>query len=868
MLSIGKLAGGAEHYYLESVATGREEYYTGAGEAPGYWLGSGAATLGLFGEVAPEQLSRLLAGGHPADGGALVAGAGSPRRVAGFDLTFSAPKSVSALWALGGEDVARAVQTAHDDAVADALAYLERHAALARRGRAGERTVATGGLTAAAFRHRTSRNGDPQLHTHLLAANAVEGADGKWSALHATLVYHHGRTAGFVYQAALRHDLVAALGVRFGPVRAGTAEMEGVDPALCRDFSTRRAEVTGRLAELGASSARAAQLATLETRRAKELPGEAAVEQEELRARWCSRAREAGHDPDGVLHALGPAHEPLFPPGEAVAAEAALLSPEGLTAHRSTFERRDALRAVAERLADGARLATLETLADGVMASSEVVGLGRLGRGGEQLCSTRELLALEAELIARAEAARSAGSGQVGESALASALAARPSLSPEQAAMVEHLTRSGAGVEVVVGKAGAGKTFALDAARAAWEQAGFRVQGAALAARAAAELQDGAGIPSGTLASLLRSVGRGEVVLSPRDVVVLDEAGMVGSRDLHRLLSATLSTGAKAVLVGDPRQLPEIEAGGALAALAVRLGACRLEENRRQEAAWERAALDELREGDVELAVRAFDGEGRVHRSPTAAGARAALVSGWSAAYLGGADARIFALRRSDVEELNAAARAGLRQAGRLGADLLDTGGRGFAAGDEVLCLRNDRRVGVLNGTRGRVVAERDGGLVVATPAGERHLPATYLEDGRLAHGYASTVHKAQGGTVERAFVLGGDALYREAGYVALSRARAGTELYVVTGAFENGHVPDRVPAPDGGLVAALSRSRAQELATASLASQAGSAGHTDRPPVTREEMRAALAASLAALAAKERSPDRVPPGAGLGRGR
>jgi hypothetical protein len=198
----------------------------------------------------------------------------------------------------------------------------------------------------------------------------------------------------------------ARLGVSFGPVHAGTAEVEGVDPGLSRAFSTRRAEVTGLLAELGATSANAARIATLATRRAKSLPADGvAVEAEELRAGWRRRAREAGLDPDGVAAALGPAREQVVDRAEEVEIAEALLSPTGLTAQRSTFERRDAVRAVAERLADGARLTTVEGLADRAMASGEIVVLGRNGRGGELLCSTRELLALEADLLARAAAA-------------------------------------------------------------------------------------------------------------------------------------------------------------------------------------------------------------------------------------------------------------------------------------------------------------------------------------------------------------------------------------------------------------------------------------------------------------------------------
>jgi len=141
---------------------------------------------------------------------------GGSSRVSGFDLTFSAPKSVSMLWGLSDSETSAAVRVAHDRAVAEGLAYLERHATVARRGAGGESRIETSGLVAAAFVHRTSRTGDPQLHTHVLAANVVRGADGQWSSPEARLLYFHARTAGFVYQASLRANLVESLGVRFG----------------------------------------------------------------------------------------------------------------------------------------------------------------------------------------------------------------------------------------------------------------------------------------------------------------------------------------------------------------------------------------------------------------------------------------------------------------------------------------------------------------------------------------------------------------------------------------------------------------------------------------------------------------------------
>ena len=291
MLSIGKLVSGAEQYYLGVVAAGGEEYYTGSGEAPGVWMGEGAERLGLGGEVEPEQLRMVLEGMSPLDGTQLVPRRLAAGRVAGFDLTFSAPKSVSLLYGLGPDEVADAVRSSHDAATRDALRYLERHALYARRGAGGEKRVETTGAVAAAFRHRTSRAGDPQLHTHVLLANVVLGSDGRYSAPDTRLIYFHGRTAGFVYQAVLRAELSSRLGVSFELTHNGLAEIEGVDKAMLRAFATRRSEIEVRLEQWGATSARAAEVAALDTRSAKLSPPADGSSNASLRDTWRERRR-------------------------------------------------------------------------------------------------------------------------------------------------------------------------------------------------------------------------------------------------------------------------------------------------------------------------------------------------------------------------------------------------------------------------------------------------------------------------------------------------------------------------------------------------------------------------------------------------
>ena len=294
---------------------------------------------------------------------------------------------------------------------------------------------------------------------------------------------------------------------------------------------------------------------------------------------------------------------------------------------------------------------------------------------------------------------------------------------------------------------------------------------------------------------------------------------MIGTRALSALWSRSQKAGTKLVLVGDYAQVPEIEAGGAFRALATSLEAPELSANRRQAEAWEREALAELRSGEPARAVEAYLGHSRVVLAGGALEARTSMVTDWWRAKATGEDAVMFALTRADVDGLNRLAHALARDAGRLAGAELEVGSRSFAVGDDVITLRPDRQLGVINGTRGKISAldiERRS-LTVSTEKGDQLvLPSTYLEEGPLGWGYALTLHKGQGSTVGRAFVLGGEGLYREAGYTGLSRGRTSNDLYLVNGAAfdDESHLsPGSARDPVSELVSALTRSRAHQLA-------------------------------------------------------
>jgi hypothetical protein len=632
-----------------------------------------------------------------------------------------------------------------------------------------------------------------------VVANLTPDGSGQWSALDSKRLFRWAKTVGYLYQSALRHELSEALGIGWGQVQKGAADIAGIPKDAVEAFSTRRAQIEDALAERGPWSRASAEVATLSTRASK-----ASVPAlDGLRQRWQTQAAELGLGPGFVA---GLTHQVLQPdPDFALLAED-LVSPVGLTAHSSTFDRRVVLQELAAAHQGGAPIAALRSSADQLLAREDVVALGP-GTNGEQIYTTAELLAVETALVGRAQRQLATTLAAVPGPLVRQVVDARPTLSEEQRQMVSTLVTSGAPTQVVVGRAGAGKTFALDAARMAWESAGHRVIGTALAARAAAELQAGAGIPSTTLDRLLGDLERPGPLsgLAPRTTIVVDEAGMVETRKLARLLDHAERWHAQVVLVGDPRQLPEVGAGGAFRALTRQLPVIELADNRRQAEAWERDALAELRSGSGATAVSAYERAGRITLAPDAESAREALVDAWWTSFRSSEHAMMYALRRADVDDLNKRARAHMAAAELLGNEHLVAAGREFAPGDRVMCLRNDRRLGVANGTTGTVTSVSGGEVALAD--GTR-LPPSYLAAGHLTHAYASTVHKAQGATVDRAFLLGSDQLYREAGYVGLSRARLSNELFVVSA-----EASYEMVSPLDDLLRDLQTSRAQSLA-------------------------------------------------------
>lgn len=492
--------------------------------------------------------------------------------------------------------------------------------------------------------------------------------------------------------------------------------------------------------------------------------------------------------------------------GERIIADPALAL-DAITHQQSTFTRRD-MAMFAHRHSDGSD--QFNAVMGAMREAPDLVQLGKDGRGEDRF-TTRQMIETEQRLHRAADLMAAKERHEVGErdreAALARAEARGLTLSGEQADALEHVT-DGRDLGVVVGYAGTRKSAMLGVAREAWEAAGYEVRGVALSGIAAENLESGSGISSRTIASLEHGWGQGRDVLTARDVLVIDEAGMVGTRQLERVLSHAAEARAKVVLVGDPQQLQSIEAGAAFRSIHQRHGGSEIGEVRRQREDWQRDATRDLATGRTGDALRAYDKHGVVHAAATRGQARDDLIDRWDRDRQAspGRSRIILTHTNAEVHALNEAARGRMRDAGNLGDEVrlvVERGERSFALGDRVMFLQNERGLGVKNGTLGAIEEVSTQSMSVRTDDG-RSVRFDLKDYDRIDHGYAATIHKAQGMTVDRTHILATPGLDAHGAYVALSRHRDGMELHY-------GH--DDFTSQDR-LLGALSRDRAKDMAS------------------------------------------------------
>jgi conjugative relaxase-like TrwC/TraI family protein len=749
-----------------------------------------------------------------------------PSVVVGYDVTFSVPKSVSVLWAALDAPQRSEIVASVDAAVAAGVAYLEDHAAFVR---VNGRRVRSEGIVAASYLHGTSRALEPQLHRHVVIANMAAAPGGRVQTLDGTQIHLHQRTAAALAGAELRRQLTERLGVRWGPVVRGKSDIVGVPAAAMRAMSTRSAEIAELVAELGHDSAAARQVAAYQTRAAKQ-PVPAA----ELRAGWQQRlaaaglARSAAHACIGVVDGPRPVSAP-----ERAGLHALLQSL--VTEETACFDRRDVIQAVAGWGCDRLSATEVGDLADEWLASEAVVRVDgrrspwsgtrdsirrndgrRVGAStGSPIYTTVEMLQLEQRVRSAVIQGRSAGAGWVPSDVLDTILGDHTTLGADQEQLVRALTSSGHRVQLAVGPAGTGKTFALATAAQAWRAAGYRTLGVAVGGTAAEVLGQATGMPATTVASLLTRLDLAhptEAVLDERAVVVVDEASTLGNRELDRLIGHVGRAGATLRLVGDPAQHGAVPAGGLWRVLVDEHpeDTPRLTELRRQRGADMepvRGALEDYREGKVHIALQRLDADGRVVEGDDAEEILDRLVADWYGDRQHRRDhptepaSSMVAEHHVERRELNRRARLLLAGDGTLHGPALTVEGVEFSAGDEVIArtqsreLRpagGDRHSFVRNGTRGVVRQVLD--PQSATPSllvdfdgrGLIEVPWRYLsgevspgQRGGLAHSYALTSYASQGETYMAARHLATERSSRAGVYVGLSRGTTDARLYV-----------------------------------------------------------------------------------------
>jgi len=790
----------------------RGDYYVGPDgdpwAEPGEWigLGTGAAALGLDGEVTREGLLALLDGRHPKTGERIKRWWATRSQIAAHDLTCSAPSSVSSAWATASEERRAEIQAAQDAAVAATVRWGEEHLEVVRRREPSRRTGDRGaspmihetsaGWVAAAFRHHTSRQTraqaalgdapDPQLHTHVLLFLA-QGRNGQWYTPESDVLHKAQAQLGAVYRCALAAEL-AKQGFRIER-RTGHDqhffEIAGIPEELRNDWSSRTREVKELVAEWKEDFIdEFGREPTVEEQRRYAVTQRVAKgnwHRPDLLDRWQRQARHYGMSAVGIEGLCGP--QPALPPPDEGRRQLIddLLSPTGLTERAATFDRKALELRAYEWAAGILEPREVAPTIDELLRREEVIRLD------EGVYTTAEMLLTEqAVLNWRDHRAEVPAPDPPRERHVAEAVLRAPvKVTEEQTAAVDEMLHNR--TTFVTGEAGVGKGVAVGIAAAVWREEGRRVFALAgsgvQAQRFGADL--GEGVDWRTIDSFLHGVERGRITLSQADVICIDEAGQIDTRRWGRL-AAAIGDKPNVVALGDHAQLTPIEAGGLWPILA-RDGPS-LTEVFRTRLAWEREAWSRLRRADAETALRLYARHGHLEIAETRRGAIRAAVAAWEA------DGRtgLLLTDASNTERyrLNREAQARRWAAGELGRDVLTVDGEhgpvGFRTGDRV------QFVGMLPQPHARRIENRTTGDVMAVDVARRtamvwtheHTPreiAVNVDEYRgLDLHYAMHVHNGQGTTVDRTYVvLGGWQTHKESMYVACSRSRLGTRIFI-----------------------------------------------------------------------------------------
>ena len=880
ILALGGFAGNGSASGIAEYFTGdcNGEYYINGGQPPGVWFGDGARALGLTGTVDRGGFENLLAGRSP-DGSRVltqskaklkrfregvvvddrspldptVRGQAKKRRREhnpGYDLTLSVPKSVSTWWAVADRQTQQEIDRVIDEAARRVLTFVQDDLQLGRRGLGG-REEERAGLVVGMFSHYDNRNGDPQRHIHCTVLTPCQRTDGSWASINGAKLRDWTRTIGPMFRCELATLLQQRSGVRVGieqtpGQRNRWFELQDVPRPLMKNWSSRREEILQQLKEDGLDAAnvdaKTRTRANLETRQAKNDHRPLCDKQSD----WRQAAADLGYPELRVRD------RQRFRPRALSAEEFAQIVADAaarLHEQNASFVFRDLLKEVCE--ASEARGVTgrdlYQRLRDTIGNSPELRCLGALDR--EPHYCTQQMWRLEQRLIGTAERMTRRQGAVVSDAIREPILKRNPELTAEQVAAIRILTGTKSELRGLAGVAGAGKTRSMEVTREIFEGAGYRVIGGALSGAAKEELATQAGVQSRTVASYLHQLDRSALrkiadrvrhdvkqlvraaagkstskyrsnPLGPKTVVLLDEAGMIDTRLMQKMLRHAARSGATVILAGDSRQLQPIGPGAPFRHLEQRIPMASLNTNRRQKDPSDRRAVGLLRDGKAAAALENYASRDRLLITSNRRRAEQTLLSRWAKS--GGlkhpADNFIFTQTRAEARQLNRQCQQLRQREGRVASDQCAVvGEQRYFRGDRVMFHEADRSRGIENGYRGTVLNARRDLLVVRldreVSAAERArgqtqvvtIPLRELQPESLTLGYAATTHKMQGNTVSHSFLLlGGKMTSSELAYVQATRAREQTWLFC-----------DRQTAGDdlSDLVRSMSRSRAKQMA-------------------------------------------------------
>lgn len=876
MLSIGRMYTHFEQY------TSKEDYYT---KTEGTWHGKGAELQGLSGTVEKEQFHNIRAGKDPS-GERLVPDGVNGKHRDGYDLTFSAPKSVSVLREFGGEEIRAAIDRAWDRGIENTMQHVEAKFIQARQTTDGHtERVSTGNAIWAKFDHETSRELDPQKHSHITLMNATYNEQtGKWQALSNEALYDNKMYIGQYQRNEFAVELKAELAkqginVEFQTDHKGLFEIKGFSKDELREFSRRSEQLQEKLETIrelypNASAAKQKEIAAIGSRAEKQ-----DVNMETVREAWKERAERMGINQDTIRDRLQHEGEKKHE-AEALRQEPKLneydlirQAAQILNENESAFTREELLR-VAGKLSVGEhRMSELERAFDGMVKDKELVHLGHQGdrQGGKtEWYTTQEMLQAEREIARKVKdgqgKAEAAITKQEAREALKKYEAERQqSRDPDfaftegQRRAAEHILTSKDRVIGIQGDAGTGKTTFLDAVREIAEDKGYKVRGLSFTGKAASEIELKSSIESQTTYSFLeKNNDPSESLMPGREIWIVDEASMTGSYQLKDVLNKAEAAGAKVVLVGDTKQLQSIEAGRIFSTLQTKnMNTTKMEENLRQQKEDYKEIVKDIKEKQMDRAFEKMEATGKVHEIEDRKERIGAIVKDYTSRH-NSEETIIVTARNKDRNELNTDIRRELKALGRLSenehtftvresknltgadrhfaqayreGDLIYTREAGvngragtearvegldydrhimtvinkdgssreidlkkygdklsactekeqsFSAGDKIVFLKNDKRLGVQNGITGELKSvDRDGNMTVRTESG-KDIPFNVKEYQYIDHGYAVTDFKSQGQTAGNVIYHADTSKgvnYNQA-YVAITRGKEDLQIY------------------------------------------------------------------------------------------